>query len=425
MSENKRTILFWGPQLVYAWLPGFVVPAFEGLKQYGWTTTYFCPPLNEFNIGVPLSWKKDFENSPHNPDIRVIQDPICSTYHSLNDERIITALTKEFSGQNPDIIVTRTHGHSYMRKMFPHAVILSMADAIGAPWFGRGTAVFTITENEFFYGNPLLSQYPEQALDLNLSEHTRSEATRLMNTQQQLSERQTADISEHIKHLRQSYNKIFVMPVCSGLAETDYVLYAYDHQFMTQADLVYHFLANSPEDSALLITSHPFTPKPDVQIDLNKVFADTDRVIFSDDLDVDRRHFTTANIMPFCDGMINWLSKAYWHALICGKPLYDYGTHDISFAKPYKDVTSWLEADGPGITIEEALNFFYWSITRHRFRVTDALKIHRVLENYLNRPTTMLGSNGPANLYEWLDTEEEYQAYFIECIDQIRAERGL
>lgn len=425
MADSKRTILFWGPQLVYAWLPAFVVPAFEGLKQYGWHTTYFCPPLNEFNIGVPLTWKKDFANSSYNPDVRVIEDPRCSTYHTLNDNRVIEALSGVFKGQNPDVIVTRTHGHSYLRKMFPKAVILSMADALGAPWFGRSTAVFTVTEKEFFYGNPLLSENPAEALSLKLSDHVRSEAYRLMNTQQQISKSQTDSIKSQIARLREKFNKIMVMPVCSGLAETDYVMYTYDHQYMTQADLIYHFLANSPKDCALLITSHPFTPKMDVQVDLNKVFEGTDRVIFSDDLDVDRRIFTTANIMPYCDGMINWLSKAFWHALICGKPLYDYGTHDISFAKPFKDVKSWIAADTPGITEDEALNFFYWSVTRHRFRITDALKLHRVLENYVDRPDDLLGSNGPAKLYEWLDTEDAYEQYFIECIDQIRAERGL
>lgn len=425
MSEKKRNILFWGPQLVYAWLPAFVVPAFEGLNSYGWKTTYFCPPLNEFNIGVPLSWRRDFEDSPYDPDVRVIADPHCSTYHTLNDERVIDALSPVFEGQNPEVIVTRTHGHSYLRKMFPDAVILSMADAIGTPWFGRGTAVFTITENEFFYGNPLLSRFPEAALSLDLSDKTKSETRKLMNVQDQLTETARQAIESQFEEIRRTYRKVYVFPVCAGLAETDYVIYAYDHQYMTQADVIYRFLAHAQDDCALLVTSHPFTPKPDVQVDLNKVFADTDRVIFSDDLNVDKRNFTTGNITPFCDGMICWLSKAYWHALICGKPLYDYGTHDISFAKPYKSVEEWLAADRPRVSQDDILKFFYWSVTRHRFRVADSLKLNNVLENYLNRPPELLGTNGPEDVYEWLDTEAEYEAYFLECIDQIRAERGL
>jgi len=425
MSDHQKNILFWGPQCVYAWLPAFVVSTFEELNKHGWKTTYFFPPINEFNLGVPLNWQRDFKTSDYDPDIRVIVDPACSVLHVINDDRASEALKPVFKGQTPDIIVTRTHGHGYLKKLFPDVVILTMADAIGAPWYGRGTACFALTEDEFFYGNSFLSRHREQALSLDIPADIAEEGYRLMNSQEQLDARQQQEISGVFDTLRNKYSKIYTMPVCAGMRETDYVNYVYDQQYMTQCDVIYRFLAHSDENSALIVTSHPFTPAPDVQVNLMKIFAETDRIIIADDLEVDAKVFTTANIMPHCDGMMCWMSKAYWHALICEKPLFDYASHDIEFCDPYRDIDEWLAATKPKISVEDVLKLFYWSVTRYRIRTTDTLQLNRILTNFLNRPYGENGLHPAANMYDWLDSETEYQKHFITCIDQIRAERGL
>ena len=425
MPNLQKNILFWGPQCVPGWLPTFVVATFEGLNEYGWKTTYFFPPLNEFGVGIPLDWRKNFDTSHYDPDIHVIADPAVSVLHVMDDDRAAEALRPVFKGQKPDVIITRTHGHGYLKKLFPGVVILTMADAIGAPWYGRGTACFALTEDEFFYGNSFLSHHRAQALSIDIPADIAAEGYRLMNSQDQLSPRQQGEIEAVFRGLRQTYRKLYTMPVCAGMRETDYVNYVYDQRYMTQCDVIYHFLEHADDDAALIVTSHPFTPAPDVQVNLIKIFADTDRVIIADDLDIDPKTFTTANIMPHCDGMMCWMSKAYWHALICEKPLFDYASHDTDFCDPFRNIDDWLQATAPRISAEDVLKLFYWSVTRYRIRTSDTHQLDRILTNFLSRPAGQKGLHPSPDVYEWLENETDYQKHFIACIDQIRTERGL
>lgn len=430
-GDDKKTLLFWGPHCAFSWLEGYVLITFEPLRDHGWDVVYFFPPLNEFRLGIPLNWRETLIGQDLDPNVHVIKNPARSYIYGNDHEKIAASLKGDFKGYDPDVVVTRTGGHDYLKILFPHAVILTMADGMGAPWFGPNAHSFTLTEDPLYFGNSFMAKFAEDIRRTDVSKKARDACLWLMNVQDRTNlyrpeiDNASSEIQAYFETLYQSFKKIYIYPSWSNVLDTQYVLYSDMFEYETNADIIHNFLAESDEDTLLLVTTMPNHGTKEADTALIDAFRHTDRVRFISEENLDMWQFTTANILPYADGMINALSKSYWHALACGKPFYSYLKNAVDFAQPAKDLPSLVNKKAEPLPEKDAVKLFYWYMTRFRFTRNDTERLARTLDNFISSCANGEEIHADFHVYDWAQSPEVYDAYLWDCTATLKAEAPL
>lgn len=414
MSAHGQRILFWGPQCVSYWNQYFCAPVYERLKPFGWRTSYFFPPVNEYGSGLNKVWPEYYPHYDPLPDYNTLDDLPFSLYWYKDPAPIADALKPKLADQNPDIIITRTNGHDYLQLIFPGVPIVTMGEAMGSPWFEQHC--FSLSPAENFHGLPHLSKHPEQAQNMPMPGETVS------NTFDHLTRAQTVpsldmEMARHyFAELRKQYDRIYLFPADYAGPECLYLMAAYEgERFTGNADVIHHFKKNTDERTALLVTQHPLAYRQS-GTKLSDIFHPEGRVIMAENTRLSPKMFRTSLLAHLSDGMIVRNSKSFWYAVAGGKPLLNLGSQALSAVGAHTNIDAFLGAEGPSISREEAIKIFYWQTTRQRVALRENEKISKMLHRMIDVATNGTDLETVPDLFEW-GSDADYQASFEHCTE--------
>ena len=413
MGSNNQHILFWGPQCVGYWNQYFCAPVFERLKPFGWTTSYFFPPVNEFGSGLNKAWPSWYPHYDPLPNYNIIEDLGRSVYSFNDPASVAKALERSLAGENPDIIITRTNGHEYLKLLFPGVPILTMGEAMGSPWFEQHC--FSLSADPNFYGLPHLTRHPEQASKMPKPDGFTEDIFSLLTRMQTVADEDMRAAEFYFSELRKKFDRIYLFPSDYTGAECLYLFYNHKNErFTTNADIIHHFKNQTNERTALLVTQHPLQAQRQSTTKLSDIFHPNGRVITVDNSKLASSLFRTSLLAHLSDGMIVRNSKSFWYALANDKPLLNLGSQDLSALGAYTDFGNFLNANCAAITRDEACRIFYWQTTRHRIALRENEKLSKMLHRVITTAAEVPNLEQSADLFEW-GTEADYKLSFKHC----------
>ena len=419
-TSRKNKLLFFGPQCVTYWNQFFCAPVFERLKPLGWHTDYFFPPVNEFGTGLDKAWPDYFEyykeEGFHLPYYNILDDIGVSLYWYQDPGLVAEALKKRLAGYCPDVIVTRTDGHPYLRLLFPDMPILTMGEAMGAPWFDQ--PCFSMSAHPNFHGLPHLHAHPGEIHRIPEPDASRLDnfKTLVHATSARGEERDL--INFYFEELRKKYDKIYLFPADYMGLECLHLMSKFaGERFSSNADVIHYFKGNTDDSTALLVTEHPLSGNQPTT-SMSDIFHPDGRVIMKQNSLLSPRLFQTSFLAPFVDGLIVRNSKAFWHALLLEKPLLSLGTQLLDPIKPHRLLETFLEASTSTLSISEAYKILYWHLTRQRVALDERDKIHSVFKRAIETSAVGQDLEGREDLFEW-GTHEDYEACYNECMKSI------
>ena len=414
MGLSSQRILFWGPQCVAYWNQYFCAPVYERLKPFGWTTSYYFPPVNEFGSGLNRAWSSWYPHYDPLPYYNIVEELGRSVYTYRDASAIAEALKKPLADERPDIIITRTNGHNYLRLLFPGVPILTMGEAIGAPWFEQHC--FSLTAQRNFHGLPHLSEHPDEALSLDQPNDFVADCFDALTRIRTVPEEDLRIGKFYFDELRKKYDRIYLFPSDYTGSECLYLFDGYDNErFTGNADVIHHFKNMTDERTALLVTQHPLQAKRSNTTSLSDIFHPNSRIITADNSKIGAGLFKTSLLAHLSDGVIVRNSKSFWYGLAGGKPILNVGSQDLSVIGAHQKMEDFLKATNPGISRENAIKIFYWQITRQRIALRENEKISKLLTQIIVKATETPNLKARADLFEW-GSEDDYAKSFEHCI---------
>ncbi|RMB04777.1 hypothetical protein [Eilatimonas milleporae] len=393
-------ILFWGPQCTALWAEEIIIPAFEALPKDAWSVRYCLPKKSENLTGVTGEDLRRIKIGFPRADVSLIEGLPFSVFHQGAGHDVVDGLTRFFGDYRPDIVVVRTEGHVYLRKIFPAACILTAGEAVNMPWLGYWS--FQLTRQENFWGSAFIERYWRDILVKSRPSPEALDNFRGFRTSGGLDPEAAEKLHRSFERLRQAFSRIYLFPADFTREDGRYLNYTIAGQrFSNNADALHYLLDASGADTAFLVVTHPGDGGGAQPSPIYTLFQGNPRVLTREKAALPEAAFQTGVLAGLVDGLIVRNSKAYWHALFHEKAILCLGPQAISFATDTTLFEPFADAAGPKVSATDAGKLLYWHATRQRLNKRCPEKLDHILQRFLRFDRSDTPGDMPADFYEW------------------------